>query len=247
MDCRCATGDATGRSPQHGSATDHKLHEPSIVHLLKTEHARRATSVAVRPADRSGTKELVSFHEWTSSADRRTLAGVAELTRRYAPIVGMDTCHCPTACCWISRVAVRCLAVKRHWRNLLLRDLKLAGWTGRIAIADTIAAVWALTHTEHAAPEVRRSSQTSTSQTSHSNTSRRNASKAIENAQLYELPIQIIPPGMQQQEIARLPIAASRLPLKDLQILAHLGIRSIGQLLSLPRRRFAITTFADGG
>lgn len=114
--------------------------------------------------------------------------------------------------------------------ELLLRDLKLAGWTGRIAIADTIAAVWALTHTEHAAPEIRRSSQTSTS-----NMSRRNASRTVENSQLYELPIQIIPPGMQQQEIARLPIAASRLPLKDLQILAHLGIRSIAQLLSLPR------------
>ena len=114
--------------------------------------------------------------------------------------------------------------------ELLLRNLKLAGWTGRIAIADTIAAVWALTHTEHAAPKVRRSTQTSTS-----NAARQNASRAAEYAQLYELPIQIIPPGMQQQEIARLPIAASRLPLKDLQILAHLGIRSIAQLLSLPR------------
>jgi protein ImuB len=210
---------------------------PRAVHRSSAQNRTRkiaGKSEPVRPVAAAASKELVSFHEWTSSADRRTLAGVAELTRRYAPIVGLDCMPLPDSLLLDITGCGPLFGGEAALAELLLRDLKLAGWTGRIAIADTIAAVWALTHTEHAAPEVRRSSQTSTLQKSHSNTSRRNASKAIENAQLYELPIQIIPPGMQQQEIARLPIAASRLPLKDLQILAHLGIRSIAQLLSLP-------------
>ena len=206
---------------------------PRAVHRSSAQNRTRPNagkSAPLRSAAAASTKELVSFHEWTSSADRHTLAAVAELTRRYAPTVGLDCMPLPDSLLLDITGCGPLFGGEAALAELLLRDLKLAGWTGRIAIADTIAAVWALTHTEHAAPEVRRSSQTSAS-----NTSRRNTSKAAENAHLYELPIQIIPPGMQQQEIARLPIAASRLPLKDLQILAHLGIRSIAQLLSLPR------------
>lgn len=206
---------------------------PRAVHRSSAQNRTRPNagkSAPLRSAAAASTKELVSFHEWTSSADRHTLAAVAELTRRYAPTVGLDCMPLPDSLLLDITGCGPLFGGEAALAELLLRDLKLAGWTGRIAIADTIAAVWALTHTEHAAPEVRRSSQTSSS-----NTSRQNTSRAAENAHLYELPIQIIPPGMQQQEIARLPIAASRLPLKDLQILAHLGIRSIAQLLSLPR------------
>jgi len=211
---------------------------PRAVHRTSTQNRTRSNtgkSATLRPTVAASTKELVSFHQWTSSADRRTLAAVAELTRRYAPVVGLDCMPLPDSLLLDITGCGPLFGGEAALAELLLRDLKLAGWTGRIAIADTIAAVWALTHTEHAAPEVRRSTQISTSNTSTSNAARRNASRAGENAQLYELPIQIIPPGMQPQEIARLPIAASRLPLKDLQILAHLGIRSIAQLLSLPR------------
>ncbi len=211
---------------------------PRSVHRTSTQNRKRPNaekSAASRPAIAASTKELVSFHEWTSFADRRSLAAVAELTRRYAPAVGVDSMPLPDSLLLDVTGCGPLFGGESALAELLLRDLKLAGWTGRIAIADTIAAVWALTHTEHTVPEVRRSAQTSTSDSSVSNAARRNSSRAAENALQYELPVQIIPPGMQQQEIARLPIAASRLPLKDLQILAHLGIRSIAQLLSLPR------------
>jgi len=49
------------------------------------------------------------------------------------------------------------------------------------------------------------------------------------------MPIQIVPPGQHLSEMTPLPVAASRLALKDLDILRHLGISTIGQLLSLPR------------
>ena len=179
---------------------------------------------------KTSSKESVSFYEWTPSVDRQTLTAAAELTRRYAPIVGLDCMPLPDSLLLDITGCGALFGGEAALAEMLLRDLKLAGWATRIAIADTIAAVWALTHTEHAAPEVRRSIQTS-----KSHVSRRTGSRPDDNAHLHELPIQIIPPGMQEQEIARLPIAASRLPLKDLQILAHLGIRSIGQLLTLPR------------
>ena len=211
---------------------------PRSVHRTSSQNRTRPNtgqSASLRPTVAVPTKEPVAFHEWTSTADRRALTAVAELTRRYAPVVGLDSMPLPDSLLLDITGCGPLFGGEAALAELLLRDLKLAGWTGRIAIADTIAAVWAVTHTDHAAPEVRQSTQPSISTASNSNTSRRNASRAAENAQLYELPIQIIPPGMQQQEIARLPIAASRLPLKDLQILAHLGIRSIAQLLSLPR------------
>ncbi len=164
------------------------------------------------------------------ASDRRTLAAAAEITRRYAPVVGMDSMPLPDSLLLDITGCGSLFGGEAALAEFLLRDLKLAGWTARIAIAETIAAVWALTHAEHVHPESRRISQTSAS-----SASRRASPRATDNPRLYDLPIQIIPPGLQQQEIARLPLAASRVPLKDLQILAHLGIRSIGQLLSLPR------------
>jgi len=182
----------------------------------------RAANVATTPN--------VSFHEWMPDSDRHTLAAVAEFTRRYAPVVGMDSMPLPDSLLLDITGCGPLFGGEAALAELLLRDLKLADWTARIAVADTIAAVWALTHTEHAPPEVRRNSRRSAS-----NVSRRTSSGPTDMHQNYDLPIQIIPPGMEQQEISSLPIAASRLPLKDLQILSHLGIRSIGQLFSLPR------------
>ena len=182
----------------------------------------RAANVAPTP--------IVSFYEWMPDSDRQTLAAVAEITRRYAPVVGMDSMPLPDSLLLDITGCGPLFGGEAALADLLLRDLKLAGWTARIAVADTIAAVWALTHTEHARAEVRRSSRTPAY-----GVSRRTSSGPTDIPQIYDLPIQIIPPGMQHQEISSLPIAASRLPLKDLQILAHLGIRSIGQLFSLPR------------
>ncbi len=195
----------------------------SVRSTVRKSDSARAANVAMTPS--------VSFHEWVPISDRHALAAAAEITRRYAPVVGMDSMPLPDSLLLEITGCGPLFGGEAALAELLLRDLKLAGWTARIAIADTIAAVWALTHTEHTRPEVRRNSQSPTS-----GTSRRTSPRPSDNAQLHDLPIQIIPPGMQQQEISGLPVAAARLPLKDLQILAHLGIRSIGQLFSLPRQ-----------
>ncbi len=202
------------------------------VHRRSTQNSTRPTaqnSAAPRAANMA-TSPIVSFHEWMPSSDRNDLAKAAEITRRYAPVVGMDSMPLPDSLILDITGCGPLFGGEAALAEFLLRDLKLAGWTARIAIADTIAAVWALTHTEHARPEVPRNSRMPAS-----SASRRTSSRATDTAGIYDLPIQIVPPEMQQQELSSLPIAASRLPLKDLQILAHLGIRSIGQLFSLPR------------
>ena len=209
------------------TVTPRSVHRPSA-----QSRARPATRTTDSARDAiASARQLVSFHEWRPSSDRDALTAAAELTRRYAPIVGLDCMPLPDSLLLDITGCGPLFGGEVTLSELLLRDLKLAGWTARISVADTIAASWALTHTERGTVEVRR-----TLQSSASSSARRTSSRAGDNASFYDLPIQIIPPGMQQQEIARLPIAASRLPLKDLQILAHLGIRSIGQLLSLPRQ-----------
>lgn len=227
-----------GVRPGMPLAEARSMAQPLVV-TSRAVHRRSAQDRPRRNADPSApspmtvaasTKELVSFHAWTSSVDRRVLAEVAELTRRYAPVVGLDGMPLPDSLLLDITGCGPLFGGEAGLAELLLRDLKLAGWRARIAIADTIAGVWAITHTELAMPEVRRSAQAPDSKAS-----RRSAAKGIENGSQFELPIQVIPPGMQQQEIACLPLSASRLPLKDLQILAHLGIRTIAQLLSLPR------------
>lgn len=208
------------------TVTPRSVHRPSAQSRTrptagKSDSARDATT---------SKRQLVSFHEWRPSSDRRALTTAAELTRRFAPVVGLDCMPLPDSLLLDITGCGPLFGGEVTLSELLLRDLKLAGWTARIAIADTIAASWALTHTERGPVEVRPPTRSAAS-----SSARRTPSRAGDNPSFYDLPIQIIPPGMQQQEIARLPIAASRLPLKDLQILAYLGIRSIGQLLSLPR------------
>ena len=145
----------------------------------------------------------VEFREWQPQQDREQLQAVAELTRRYAPIVGLDVVPLPDSLLLDITGCGPLFGGESALAESLLRELRRAGWQCRIAIAQTVSVVWALTHVEGRADRL-------------------------------NLPIQIIPPGQHIAEVSRLPVAASRLSLKDLEVLAHLGIRSIGQLLSLP-------------
>ena len=179
---------------------------PRAMHRRAARNSMRpmAEQSVVPRTDRRFTKPSAEFFEWIPAADRSALMLAAGISRRYAPIVGMDTMPMPDRLMLDITGCGPLFGGEAALAESLLRDLKLTGWTARIAIADTIAAVWALTHTDH--------------------------------TMLHDLPVQIIPPALQQQEIICLPIAASRIPLKDLEILLHLGIRSIGQLLSLPHQ-----------
>ena len=165
--------------------------------------------------------QTVEFREWQPQRDREQLQAVAELTRRYAPIVGLDVVPLPDSLLLDITGCGPLFGGEAGLAESLLRELRTAGWQCRIAIAQTVSAVWALTHVE--------------TRSFGNEPATRHAAEARSLIDLHELPIQIIPPGQHIAEVSRLPVAASRLSLKDLEVLTHLGIRSVGQLLSLPR------------
>jgi len=171
------------------------------------------------------TQAAVEFHEWQPHEDRHLLKATAELTRRYAPVVGLDAVPMPDSLLLDITGCGPLFGGEAGLAESLLRELRNAGWVCRIAIAQSVAAVWALTHAE-----IPRRLDSATV------TDRRRPHRQIAENVLHDLPIQIIPAGQQLSEISPLPVTASRLTLSDLEILKHLGIRTIGQLLSLPRQ-----------
>jgi protein ImuB len=181
----------------------------------------------------------IEFHEWHPEHDRRQLKEAAELTRPYAPVVGLDAVPMPDSLLLDITGCGPLFGGEAGLAESLLKDLHAAGWYGRIAIAHSVAAVWALTHTDTPI-------EISARQEANRGSDRQATHRMRINNVRHELPIQIVPVGQHQSEIQRLPVSASRLGLKDLEILKHLGLRTIGQLLGLPREDLPSRLSADG-
>jgi protein ImuB len=176
----------------------------------------------------------VEFREWQPLRDRATLQSVAELTRRYAPVVGLDEVPLPDSLLLDITGCAPLFGGEAGLAESTLIDLRKAGWSCRLAIASSVAIGWALTHAEGTTRQDQPRSQTQYSVAGRAD-SRRSGQGASSESIAHELPITIVPDGYERQELARLPVASSRLDLSDLEILSHLGIRTLGQLLSLPR------------
>jgi len=181
----------------------------------------------------------IEFHEWNPEHDRRLLKEAAELTRQYAPVVGLDAVSMPDSLLLDITGCGPLFGGEAGLAESLLKDLQAAGWYGRIAIAHSVAAVWALTHTDSLVELLARHQ-------ANSGSDRQKTHRMRAMSMRHELPIQIIPVGQHLEEIQRLPVSASRLGLKDLEILKHLGLRTIGQLLGLPREDLPSRLSADG-
>jgi protein ImuB len=199
----------------------------------------------------------VEFREWQPLRDRVTLRSVAELTRRYAPVVGLDEVPLPDSLLLDITGCAPLFGGEAGLAESLLRDLRRAGWSCRIAIASSVAIGWALTHAEGTTRQGQPLSQSqsqsqSQPQPQHSVVGRADSRRSGHEAgsesitHAHDLPITIVPDGYERQELARLPVASSRLELSDLEILSHLGIRTLGQLLSLPREDLP-SRFSESG
>ena len=187
----------------------------------------------------------VEFREWQPLRDRATLRSVAELTRRYAPVVGVDEAPLPDSLLLDITGCAPLFGGEAGLAESLFRDLRKAGWSCRIAIASSVATGWALTHAEGVMRQEQPRSQSQQSSAGRAD-SRRSGQGANSESIAHDLPITIVPDGYDRQELSRLPVASSRLDLNDLEILSHLGIRTLGQLLSLPREDLP-SRFSESG
>lgn len=159
----------------------------------------------------------VGFFEWQSDSDRRQLMLLAEPARKYAPVIGLDELPVPDCLLLDITGCAPLFGGEAALAESLLADVRRAGYSARMAIADTVAAAWALAHMD-----VRL------------NDKPRSRGSVSKNPLPEDLPIRISPPGQARAELKFLPIGVGRLPLADQEILQNLGIRSLGQLLSLP-------------
>ncbi|MCA9065038.1 MAG: DNA polymerase Y family protein [Planctomycetaceae bacterium] len=190
-----------------------------------------------RPLRAPGTKQTrtrrqaakqpeVAFFEWSPDEDRRQLTAVAELTRSFAPVVGADSMPVPDCLLLNITGCAPLFGSETTLAEHLLRKLRLAGWTARIAVADTVAAAWAFVHADGHWAELRQQRSPASGRSAIHRRADWNAESS--------LPVLIIPPGAQQEHLEPLPITAIRLQPADSEILEQLGIRTIRQVFRLP-------------
>ncbi len=205
-----------GVRPGMPLAEARSMAQPMSVPVAKRSQSKGLATPALPP---------IEFHEWNPFSDRAELIATAELTRRYAPVVGLDDVPMPDSLLLDITGCGPLFGGEAALAEMLLKDLRNGGLSCRIAIAQTVSVVWALTHTDLPRRlEVQQSSA-----------DRRRFHRTLAESMQHELPIQIVPQGQHRNEVNPLPVAVSRLSLSDLEILKHLGIRTIGQLLGLPR------------
>ena len=179
----------------------------------------------------------VMFCEWQPLQDRVALTAVAELTRRFAPVVGLDQMPVPD-CLMLDITGCGSLfGSESTLAEQLLKELQAAGFRCRIAIADTVAAVWAFTHDDTTDPF------RSAGERRAQGGARRG--KPGGQDQSLNLPILIMPPGQHEEWLKRLPLSSARLHPSDIGVLSQLGLQTLGQLCQLPREDLPARLSAD--
>ncbi|MEZ6123048.1 MAG: hypothetical protein R3C49_07720 [Planctomycetaceae bacterium] len=188
--------------------------------LPLTEARSMASSVSGKPARRrqAAAAETI-FTEWQPADDRDELLLMAELVRRFAPIIGMDDGPVPDSLLLDITGCGPLFGGELPLAEQLLKTLQQHRLHCRAAISDTVAAAWAFAHADGHFLQ-----RTGPSQT------RRSTSTSTE----WDLPVVLIPPGQAEAWLHPLPLSAGRIPLQDSLLLNQLGISNLKQLLALP-------------
>jgi protein ImuB len=184
-------------------------------------------------ASRGGRRPQFVQHDL--QADHEGLIRLAEWCARFTPLVGLagdDSLRLDITGCAHLFGGEAALA-----RRVLL-DFRRCGLHVRIGLADTPGAAWAVaryeTSTNVRLAESRRrpraGDERDNTRGSGGDEPRRSS---VLNAERDA--IRIVPSGAEEAALARLPVAALRLPPETLAMLETLSLRRIGQLLALPR------------
>ena len=189
--------------------------------------AKSMSTPLVRDNRRQGQSAALEtqFVEWQPNDDRRVLEELAEYTRRFAPIVGLDEMPVPDCLHMDITGCGSLFGGESSLAEQVINRLAGRNYHCRVAISDSVATAWAFAHTEghflqHNDVRQRRRGN-------------RARGRYVESSQ-WDLPIVIIPPGQAESWLRPLAIAAARIPIADDRILRQLGILTIQQLLELP-------------
>ena len=169
------------------------------------------------------------FFEWSPAADRAALIEVAEATRRFAPIVGLDETAVPDSLMLDISGCGMLFGGESSLAEQLVKRLNARGLLCSAVVSDSVASAWAFAHPRGHA--LMTDQHISAQRNSPQGAKKRQPSEASSN---WETPVVIIPPGQAKAWLQPLPIAAARIPHADIQTLSQLGILTLKQLFGLP-------------
>ena len=176
--------------------------------------ATELQSVASRSkAKPTHSRPELTLTEWAPATDREALSAVAELLRRFAPIIAIPDVSVPD--CLLLNIT-GCGALfggESALAEQLLYRLKQHNHNAHLVISDTVASAWAFAHPN--GPEIA-------------------AAADHHSADEFQTPVIIVPPGQVESWFGHLPTSAARLLRSDTEILQQLGILTLRQLIQLP-------------
>ncbi|MDG1894829.1 MAG: DNA polymerase Y family protein [Fuerstiella sp.] len=168
----------------------------------------------------------IQFIEWQPNDDRRVLQEAAEHTRRFAPVVGLDTMPVPDCLHLDISGCGSLFGGESSLAEQIIHYLADRSFLCRAAISDSVATAWASAHTDGHFLQHKFARQRGRAD--------RVRSRHSESPE-WGLPITIIPPGQAESWLQPLTIDAARIPVADTRVLRQLGIVAIRQLLELPQ------------
>lgn len=155
------------------------------------------------------------FIEWKPSEDRSALIALAELTRQFAPIVGIDESPVPDSLLLDVSGCGRLFGGESVLAEFLVQRFSAQGYRCRAVICDTIASAWAFAHVGgHLLQE--------------------QSGRKTRIDQSWFAPTIIIPPGQSRSYLEPFSLSVARIPNADIQVLSQLGILTLKQLFGLP-------------
>lgn len=159
------------------------------------------------------------FVEWDPVADQRDLKAIAELVRRFAPVIGLDDTPVADSLLLDITGCAPLFGGEAALAEQLLKRLQIQRLQCRISISDSVSTAWAFAHAQG------HSLQAGT---------RAVHGRPQNSSTEWDLPAVVIPPQQAESWLEKLPIAAARIPIADTAVLSQLGILNLKQLFHLP-------------
>ena len=197
------------------------------------------------------------------TADREALIELAQWCQRFSPVVGLEHSTTPDSLLLDVTGVAHLFGGEAPLAQQIVRDFARRRLDVRLAVADTLAAAWAVAHFgvreaivggDSVAEGNANSCESATESpptasfalgfrvqdsAPQSNLPVRHRTLPTDNRQLATDNCVIIPPGGTAAAMAPLPVTTLRLPEETVDALHQLGIRRVGQLEALPREALA--------